>query len=344
MRTRVSLEEKIHIVKTFLKYESCAAVRRRWKKSFATQPPSDPTIRNIVSKFEKTGNVNEKERPGRPRSAVTPEKVEKVKNLLEKNPQTSLSVGAVKLGMAKTSYHRAVKESGFLSFHPSKVVELSDDDFDRREEFCSIFLAKLKQEPSLLDKIIWSDESKFMLNGVVNRHNCCYWATSNQQQTMTVPDTREGLMVWCGITSDGLIGPYFFDGNVTAESYLEMLTNFLWPQVMRRRMLFQQDGAPSHYALVVRNWLDEKFPDRWIGRRGPIEWPARSPDLSPPDFFLWGYLKDIVYTERPTTIEQLRRRIRTVCAKVPVEMCKRACQSVGERFKACRDSGGKQQL
>jgi hypothetical protein len=41
--------------------------------------------------------------------------------------------------------------------------------------------------------------------------------------------------------------------------------------------------------------LDEQYPDRWIGRGGPRSWPARSPDLNPLDFFLWGHVKNVVY-------------------------------------------------
>ena len=51
--------------------------------------------------------------------------------------------------------------------------------------------------------------------------------------------------------------------------------------------------APAHYAHCVREWLDINFNDKWIGRRGLFKWPARSPDLSLMDFFLWGVLKDM---------------------------------------------------
>ena len=60
------------------------------------------------------------------------------------------------------------------------------------------------------------------------------------------------------------------------------------------KLLFQQDGAPAHYGCLEREWLNEKFGERWIGRRGFIEWQPRSPDLSPCDFLLWGVLKDRV--------------------------------------------------
>ena len=68
-----------------------------------------------------------------------------------------------------------------------------------------------------------------------------------------------------------------------------MLPSFL--QIpLQTELYFMQDGAPAHYATTVRAWLDVNFENRWIGRRGPIEWPARSPDLTVADFFLWGYV------------------------------------------------------
>ncbi|EZA48610.1 hypothetical protein X777_13623, partial [Ooceraea biroi] len=48
----------------------------------------------------------------------------------------------------------------------------------------------------------------------------------------------------------------------------------------------------------ARNILNESFPDRWTGRGGRISWPARSPDLTPLDLFLWGHLKNEVFLTR----------------------------------------------
>ena len=60
--------------------------------------------------------------------------------------------------------------------------------------------------------------------------------------------------------------------------------------------IYQQDGAPPHFVNIICTFLDEQFPSRWIGRGSPyVTWPARSPDLTPPDFFLSGFVKDQVY-------------------------------------------------
>ena len=72
--------------------------------------------------------------------------------------------------MSKSSYHRLVVEAGFRAYHPTQMQELSEDDFDRRVEFCETMLEKFNQNDRLVNKIIWSDESQFMLNGTINRH------------------------------------------------------------------------------------------------------------------------------------------------------------------------------
>ncbi|KAK8386317.1 hypothetical protein O3P69_010768 [Scylla paramamosain] len=78
---------------------------------------------------------------------------------------------------------------------------------------------------------------------------------------------------------DALTRPFFFNETVNGESYLNLLQEFVGPQITEMfgedsDIYFQQDGAPPHYHRDVRAYLDAVFPDTWIGRRGPIEYPA----------------------------------------------------------------------
>ncbi|EFN85432.1 hypothetical protein EAI_17227, partial [Harpegnathos saltator] len=66
----------------------------------------------------------------------------------------------------------------------------------------------------------------------------------------------------------------------------------------------------------VRAYLNERYRERWIGPRGPVAWPARSADLTPSNFYLWGYLKDIVFTKEPTTRDKMMERIRGACQSI----------------------------
>ena len=88
-------------------------------------------------------------------------------------------------------------------------------------------------------------------------------------------------LVWYGLTSDGLIGPCFFNEKATGLMYKQILVDYTWPRLKHKRLYFQHDGAGRHCTPVVRKWLNEKFTGRQIGRPGPFDWPVRSPDLTP---------------------------------------------------------------
>ncbi|EFN81427.1 hypothetical protein EAI_03971, partial [Harpegnathos saltator] len=77
---------------------------------------------------------------------------------------------------------------------------------------------------------------------------------------------------------------------------------------------------PPHNAMCSRRVMNQMFPRKWIGRGGHIEWPARSPDLTSLNFFLWGFIKDRVISIAPTTAEDMKNRIRRACAEVTPEM------------------------
>jgi hypothetical protein len=80
-----------------------------------------------------------------------------------------------------------------------------------------------------------------------------------------------------------------------------MLSEWLVPQLQQARIkdtvVLQLDGAPPHFALHVRDYLNETFPGRRIGIGSeasptPFAWPPRSPDLTTPDNALWGFIKE----------------------------------------------------
>ena len=106
------------------------------------------------------------------------------------------------------------------------------------------------------------------------------------------------------------------------------------------QMFFQQDGAPPHYALAVRNFLNVAFVGHWIGRRGAIEWPPRSPDLTPMDFFLWGHLKSVVYKTKPLNMEDLKNRITAECHKLTAQQLKHVTEETKDRFFLCIEKEG----
>jgi hypothetical protein len=90
-----------------------------------------------------------------------------------------------------------------------------------------------------------------------------------------------------------------------------MLHLYAVPQLDQEdaEVIFQHDGAPPHYSSIVHEFLDATFPQRWIGRGGWLPWPPRSQDLTPLEFYFWGYVKQCVYSVRINHIEHLKARI-----------------------------------
>jgi hypothetical protein len=76
--------------------------------------------------------------------------------------------------------------------------------------------------------------------------------------------------------------------NVVFLRLSEWFPNNANPNLINENIWFQQGRALPHYAVDVRTYLQNHLPNRWIGTRGPMEWPARFPDLTPLDYFLWG--------------------------------------------------------
>ena len=61
-------------------------------------------------------------------------------------------------------------------------------------------------------------------------------------------------------------------------------------------------------------YLNNVFPNRWIGRGGPVQWTSRSPDLTPMDFFIWGKMMFLVYETPIDTPEELVAHIAEAAA------------------------------
>ncbi|GFX95548.1 uncharacterized protein TNCV_4825631 [Trichonephila clavipes] len=88
-----------------------------------------------------------------------------------------------------------------------------------------------------------------------------------------------------------------------------MITNFFIPELNNhdvQELWFQQDGATCLTARATIDLLKDPFGDRLISRFGPVNWPPRSCDLTPLDYFLWSYVKSLAYADKPQTLDHLK--------------------------------------
>ncbi|GFX69019.1 transposon Ty3-I Gag-Pol polyprotein [Trichonephila clavipes] len=103
---------------------------------------------------------------------------------------------------------------------------------------------------------------------------------------------------------------------------------------------FQQDGATCHTARATIDLLKDTFGDRLISRFGPVNWPPRSCDLTPLDYFLWGYVKSLVYADKPQTLHHLEDNIRRVIANIRPQMLEKVIENWASRLDYIRASRG----
>lgn len=130
---------------------------------------------------------------------------------------------------------------------------------------------------------------------------------------------------------------------MTGNRYCEILEQPIVPYFSRNRtMHYQHDEASSHYAVKARQILDSKLSGRWLGRRGPIEWPARSPDLTACYYWCWPYLKSLFFmnNRRFETLQSLlsaMSAIREKLNEIPLKVYRDTMRNFERR--RCRDSG-----
>ncbi|GFW71659.1 putative transposable element [Trichonephila clavipes] len=130
---------------------------------------------------------------------------------------------------------------------------------------------------------------------------------------------------------------------VNGDRYRAMITNFFIPELNNhdvQELWSQQDGATCHTSRATIDLLKDTFGDRLISRFGPVNWPPRSCDLTPLDYFLWGYVKSLVYADKPQTLDHLEDNIRRVIADIRPQMLEKVIGNWTSRLDYIRDNRG----
>lgn len=183
-----------------------------------------------------------------------------------------------------------------------------------------------------------------------NTHNLHEWRADNPNAVrVSNYQHRFSVNVWAGIVDNYLIGPYLMPcrltGNVYETFLMEVLPRLLddVPLAVCCRMWYQHDGAPAHFHSNVRRYLDNVFPNKWIGRNGPVSWPARSPDMTPSDFFLWVHTKTLIYETPVETEMDLVARITVAAGQIAEDpqLFENVRRSIRRRYQTCIDVGGR---
>ncbi|GFV13937.1 transposase [Trichonephila clavipes] len=203
-------------------------------------------------------------------------------------------------------------------------LAIHQNDHQARRRFVEWAQNEITVIPDFHKRILFSDEAHFWLNGYVNKQNCRIWSEANPQVYVETPLHLEKL-------------------TVNGDRYRAMITNFFIPELNNhdvQELWFQQDGATCHTARATIDLLKDTFGDRLISCFGPVNSPPRSCDLTPLDYFLWGYVKSLVNADKPQTLDHLEDNIRRVIADIRPQMLEKVIENWTSRLDYIRGSRG----
>lgn len=313
-----NLEERRKILEIYLNCnKNMTASKAEFIRRYPNQaPPAKMTFKEIYNKFCENDSLKNKTRKRRKTVLDEEMQINILLSFIEEPNRSTYSV-AEELNVSQKSVMRTLKINKFKPFHLTPVQELNENDCRQRILFCQQIIERYNENNDLLHNIFWTDESSFSTAGIFNRHNTHHWATENPRMLKKLKKQgRKTVNVWCGIHRNKIIGPIFINTNLTGAVYLNLLQQEVeeyldnLPVLLNLRTIWQQDGAPPHNIRPVTNHLNQKYAV-WIGKNGPIHWPAKSPDLNPLDFYLWGALKNNIYSGQLSgDTEQLKQLIR----------------------------------
>ncbi|KAJ8910821.1 hypothetical protein NQ315_004681 [Exocentrus adspersus] len=195
----------------------------------------------LKERFERTANANY-EKTARTHACSNQDRQIDIVGCAIQNPSTSIREISDEISISKSVVHRTLKKNNFHPYHPEHHQFLTEQDCQKR--------------------VLFTDESSFANTGRENRHNYHHYADQNPR-LMRQDDHqhRFKVNVWAGICGEYVIGPHFFEGNLTGNGYLQFLQNDLL-QLQRHippddlnRQWFQHDGAPAHSTLAISSNL-----------------------------------------------------------------------------------------
>ena len=353
---RLTVAQRTWVCIEFARVGNVHEVQRRWRNHWQNINP--PTVRTILKNFEKfegegtCHNLN-KGRSGRRRTVRAPANIARVQRALQRNGKRSSRRNG--LHVSPSSFLRIVKD---INFHPYVLVsrqKLEPADPPRRVVFCNWFLQMVNGANNFLNNLIVSDEAIFSLNSEVNSRNVIKYAPYGQghppDHYVEFKQGADQVMVWMGLTGSGQVfGPHFVRGRLDAREYLRIIRYCVIQRDLRRlgiqrnNMWWQQDGAPAHTSNRAINYLSGQFPGRVLSGRGDQDWPARSPDLTVCDFFLWGHLKHQIWNRdvalQPKNLRQLKAAITAECQNLNPAMIRDAFQGMVNRAQKCLNVNG----
>lgn len=339
MRTEMTPEEKGKII-AFMETLNYTQIARKIGRDLAT-------VRRFIAKYERTGNIENLPRSGRPPVLNNDEKDSLVNETLKKRraPLHEI-VNGLGLNCGLTTAKKTLYKAGIYSHIAAKKPFVSERHAAARVNWCANFKEKTAY---YWEQVVFSDESSVEI-GKQSRQIKVWRNTGERFNTECLAPTfksgRQSVMVWACFAG-GVKGPLIFcdenkerNARINSNTYINIMKKYLLPfyhavhDITGGRVVFQQDNAPIHTSGMTTEWLN-------ANKIVTMDWPANSPDLNPIEN-IWKLLKDNIQNceNFPRTINDLKAALLEEWENLDSSIFKEAALSMPRRIDAVLKAGG----
>jgi len=298
---------------------------------------SASTCRDIYQRWKETGNVEDRNRSGRP-SEVTEEEKEKFISTVRDHPNMTLNqlLDESKVSFSKTYAWDLLHECGFKSKAQSAKWRLDEEHKRARLAWAKQYI---KKPAKFWTQVIFTDETIAQHRSIQGR----YWLEGKEKPPPTESDRWDvSRLVWGSIAYDGTCLIEVIDGTMDSKVYLDLLQRRLLRNYKglglnregingSNKLIFQHDGAKPHMAFKIYDYFDRKSIE-------VLPWPARSPDLNPIEE-VWAWLKNKMKSSYQSG-EELEEDVLNIWQELQTDHIKNLYRSMGERIQAVIDAEG----
>ncbi|KAJ4437155.1 hypothetical protein ANN_17290 [Periplaneta americana] len=287
-------------------------------------------------------SIKDDVRSGRPTTATNEATAQRVRNVARDDRRKTIKEIAAEVGISVGSVHNVLHKHLNMHYVSQKLVPkmLWAEQKETRMTLTGDMICMADEDGDFLNKIIAGDETWCYLYDPVPKRQSSVWKSKKSPRKQTFPsDTSKGkVMLEVFFDSQGLIHHEFIpEGRtVTKELYVEILRRLRDAVRMKRpekwvenNWFLMHDNAPAHRAIIVKNFLARH-------NITALDHPPYSPDLSPPDYFLFPRLKSHLKGRRFNAEEVIANATRALR-----RVSQNGCQELYTRWQKCVVAEGK---
>lgn len=313
--------------------------------TFGEEAPSKTTVYHWFSEFNRGRRMLADDfKEGRPKSAVVPQNIDAVRELIMQDRHVTYREIEAFLGISMTSIYKILHEHLAVKKICSRWIphNLTVEQKQARVDWCKKMIEKYKCGTSkAVHNIYTGDESWIYAYDPETKQQSTVWVFQNEPNPTKVVRAKSTLkqMVACFFGISGHVATVPLENRKTVNS--EWYTTICLPEVFgeirknnrQRRIILHHDNASCHTSAATTEYLNSQM----IELTGH---PPYSPDLAPNDFYLFPSVKNKLRGHRFSTREEAVDAFKMHVLEIPDTEWKKCYESWFQRMKKCIDHHG----